>query len=355
MANFVKLISVAFLTLAIFSCSSFQENNGFIVTEVESIAASDTLYSNVYHFTEKQFLFPNRIENINDQFLIAIEPGTHDRFNVFSLPDLNFLYSFGSIGRGPGEVSSIITFPSASISKPYLIVHDPVNFRLIRYGITDDDIIVLSESTIRYDTQDSPLNGLTKVSDSLFIAFYGTSDREETNHEFVALQPDNEKSLFTFGNYPDTDLTAHMRAQHFVKTVTSKPDGQNIAAFYMNHPYLKIYDNEGMLLNYTTIGGELSNQNLTFPASVILRSQSRASDNYIFVLRVYATLNEMESKYYRPIIEVWDWNGNPLSAAVLDKPVSAFTVSEVYNKIFAISSLEENRIFEYDLSNLIDF
>lgn len=303
---------------------------------------------------------PTRIENINDNYILVIDERQNGIFQVFRLPDLNFLYSWGNIGRGPNEFTShYFSDQSLNIKKNQLILYDAANFgRLLFYTVTDTALVLTQQDSIFHENQLTPLNRLRRLNDSIYFADYQNYGiQEDSDYEFMALTPGKKELLFAFGQYPKTQLQGEDRYQKYKKLTASKPDGSKFVAFYLFQNMFKIYDNEGSILKKIEVKDEyLSNNILNYNDEFIYRGFVYASDDYIYVYAPYTTEEKAfeDPESYRPLIEIWDWEGQPIHRFILDKPVHEFTVSEKFKKIYAFTAFESQKIFEYDLAGIIN-
>jgi hypothetical protein len=86
-------------------------------------------------------------------------------------------------------------------------------------------------------------------------------------------------------------------------------------------------------------------------------SQSFLTDDHIYVMWQGKPNDEMmaEEDAFRPDILVFDWEGNVVDRYKLDKPITAFTISEETGKIYGVSPIGDshiNVIYEYDLPQI---
>src|SRR5690554_5519089 len=190
------LLACIILLLFCNSCeySGYEENK---TTERVSVLPFDTTITadRIISFEgETTFINPLRILNIDDRFLIVTEYRPNDFFQVFSLPELDFMYSAGEKGRGPNEFITTPTYFNVD-DDGQLITYDPLLNRLRFFEVNDTNLIEIKYESLAYNGQLEPLNSVRRLNDSTYFAEYGSSI-EKTNREHIALKPNVTDSLF---------------------------------------------------------------------------------------------------------------------------------------------------------------
>jgi hypothetical protein len=325
-------------------------------TVLEAVPISDTLsVTRIVSMTpgESEVLLANpfNILNINDQYLVLTERRNENFISIFSLPDIEYLYSLGELSRGP-EFDQFFSIPmDFNVHQDELIVFDGLSRQLRHLRIGDSTAAKTKEIELSYEGQMDPLNRVRRMKDELYFVDYGTSF-EETDHEHAALTPGIDEIQFTFGNYPETDLDGFTRYATFMKSNQSKPDGSQFAAFYYNHNVLKIYSADGQLKDAIRISDPYVNYTLPSERTDFsFRHATWSTNDYIYALGYYATDEQVEApeESSQSYFEVWDWNGNSVYRAPFDRFIHGFTVSEPNQKIYAYSQKRENTIYVYNL------
>ena len=193
---------------------------------------------------------------------------------------------------------------------------------------------------------------MIKVNDSIFI--YNINNREHYEHILVNVK--SKKQKVYFGNL-NKRLKKVKKGYHtkFNQTrLVLKPDRERVAAIYSYLNKFKIYDSKGNLIKEIEIVNEAfkDKTNLMNPfLHFMFNSETIATGKYIYILNPNISFEDRSQDYKYPnsSISVWDWNGNPIAKYTLDQPISSFDISEKYNKIFAVSTIRQNVIYEYVL------
>ncbi|HAH51879.1 MAG TPA: hypothetical protein DCL80_11745 [Balneola sp.] len=341
-------IGIIFLALT-YGCNSGETQ--IIIRETLPFEA-DLTVSKVVPLDDNSELFrPFRIRNLNDDYVVVSELLPENIFKVFKLPGMNFQYKWGKLGQGPNEFRGIPG--DIMTSGDDLIIYDPVLKKLRTFEVKDSSVTHKKDMLLSYKNQLDPLNRIQRMNDTLYFVDYGTSI-EKSNTEHVALKPDEEDTLFTFGEYPDSELKEAERYFKFLKTNMSKPDGSLFAAFYLYQNKIKIYNTSGEIVKHIDlIDDHFSSSEET--NNIIYREASWSSDDFIYTLGLNSSseaLYENPDSTLKTFIEIFDWNGNQLFRAEFDRLINGFTVSEKYSKIYAYSILEPQKLFVYELPKI---
>lgn len=342
MKIYIAIISIAFLS----NCN-LDENKSVKIEKARPFEDTLIVSKVVTLDDDSELLRPLRVKNLNDNYLIISELIPQNFLKVFKLPEAKFLFTWGTNGGGPNEFR---VFPTEIITNQSdLIIYDLDMRKLRTFEFTDSTLDQTRSVNLSYKGQLDPLNNIQKMNDTLYFVDFGTFI-EKTGKEHVALKPNIEDTLFTFGEYPDSELKGVERSFKFLKTNLSKPDGSLFANFYLYQNKIKIYNNSGETIHHIDVNDEslTSEKN----QDIIYRSAAWASDKFIYVLGLNGSsedLYENPDPSLKTSIEIFSWKGNQVYRAKFDRLISAYTVSEKHSKIYAYSVLEPQKLFIYDL------
>ncbi|MFC5683652.1 BF3164 family lipoprotein [Flavobacterium sp. MAHUQ-51] len=335
-------ITYIMLFFMLFGCGS---NNNEEQT-IKDISVNKTLVAKTIKISTNM-LMPTRIFNTNNK-LVIYDQVKNGMFKVFNLPEMEYQYSFGQIGKGPDEFSFIDANTMKMMNDNLLFL----DFHTIKkLKIYNKEIKVSNSNSIRIEN--SPVNGLNMINDSLYI--YNLMGIKKNGYEHQMVNINSKKTIKEFGTYPDTNIKYTNEFEQFnayYKYSVSNPINNKLAIFYLYLNKMKIYSNKGELLqeiniedNYREYSPKDKDKNILFRGSCI------STSNFIYVLRIDQPKNEIEKNFdsFKPKIEIWNWEGKLLKKYQLDKPITSFTVSEKDNKLFGISISNSNEIYEYKL------
>lgn len=337
----MKNLLLILALVAIIPCCTFKKKQN-----LTSDVIVDTLVAKVIKI-EKNILMPRRIFVINSK-LVVFDETKDSIFKVFSLPNVEFLYSYGKYGHGPEEFNSIISNSMNCLNNNFYFVDRQT---LKTYIIDNDEFHLVSRELLRIEKQ--PVNNLLMINDSCYILDIRPPDEISHEHQLVNIK--NKKTIKKFGKYPKENLglkTNEQKYEAFIKGPALNHSNGKVAVIYGFLDLLKIYNSSFELLNEVTRDNKPPKYSAEKRSdSYIFRLEPLASDKYIYILYYGKTTNEILDSKSNPTIEVWNWDGKIVALYHLDKPITSIALSEEYNKIYGISLTENemNCIYEYTL------
>ncbi len=338
----IILLTILFLT----SCGTKNEKDSIIV---DSFPINTKLIGTVVKIPVN-ILSPSGICIIDDK-LVVYDNVKNDLFKVFKLPNLDYLFSWGNIGRGPDEFIFIDgNYFRAFKNELELVDHG----RLKRLLINSDGLS--TKSVIKLPQLQNPINHLQRINDSIYI-----SDNIFTDGEFehFLINVNTNKIIRKFGKYPDDGLNIKNNVekyQIYSKSNISSLNGEKFVVFYMYFNRIKIYNSQGEIQKIIFLRDEEIKK-----YSVENRDNNPmyfaipyATEKYFYVLRFNQTEDEIFKNIdnFKPELLIWDWDGNPVAQCKLDKPVIYFAVSEKFKKLYGTNLMKENEIYVFDLPDV---
>ncbi len=337
---------IAFLLMPFFVGMSCQYSDTSQRALVEPEVAAE-LVAHVFS-TEVEFINPFGLVTIDDTYLIVVDMDPRGSLKVFRLPDLNFLYAWGRQGRGPDEFADISSFTFFSDHHRRLIGVESGLAEIHHYQVTDTAIVLSYKQSLAYDMRPSPLNGVTRMHDSLYVVAYEWIDN--TGREFVALRPDHPDTLFSYGSRPTTVSDVQNRMD-YSSVGAAKPDGKQYAAFYAYQNMAKFFDDTGALMYEV----RCTDPALKGMKDIFYTGTVGAYGEYLYAFSVDLPSDHFESMIpqLKPIVEVWDWSGHLRRKVRLDQPVLFFSVSARNGWLYGAPLLGGNELYAYDLAEII--
>lgn len=362
---FVKvLLTIYFVNVVLFTSCQGDEPDSFGPEQYEIAQIpdySDPLIGYLPEVNDEPgFQNPYQIININDEFLIVAENREDELFMVFSLPNLDFLYSWGRMGQGPGEFQ-FMPIEFSSVRGRDLIQYDAPTRNLNIVTVSDTGVSQSENYTLQYEGQQGLLNRVRRVHDNLYIADFQIIAGEK-EYEFVALKPDVDNALYYFSEHPETELESADRLNRFMKTTAVKPGGAKFVSFYIYMNIIRLFEPESgeELQSFRLVDADLPddiinlNEFISHDEEMIYRVIQDVSGSFIYTRGINGYVSAYYTDAYQPSIEIWDWNGRPLYRARFDHPVFYFTVSEEHGKLYAICATPElHYLCIYDLPDEI--
>lgn len=276
--------------------------------------------------------------------LIVFDDQTDNLFKVFSLPDVNYQYSFGAIGQGPDD---FLFIDKEAINDGTSLEIANRN-ELVYLNLADTGALQVSRTGLLF-VEDGLVNGLKKINDSVYISDNYTDDHKK------ALQRVNIRTneKMEFGEVPHWNKNMQTfieKKREYAHAFCVNRKSGACAEFYYHYPTFRLFSNENKLIKTVTINvdklsGDTNDKCMFFV-------EPCATDHAIYVMWINKSKRAVENDLdmFKPNLLVFDWEGNLRGNYQLDQPIISFTVAG--NKLYAPSFLETNVIYAYDLPAL---
>jgi len=300
--------------------------------------------------TTVNILNPKGIGISGDKVLIY-DNVQKDLFKVFKLPNLEHIYSWGNMGRGPDE----FTFIDDNYIRCFDNELELVDHGTLKRFVVNSNCLVI-KSTVELPTLQNPINNMQKINDSFYIA---NNIFEDVEYEHILIDVKSNRITNKFGKYPDDGLNIKKgidNYQIYYKSNISNPDREKFIVFYMYFNKIKIYNGHGNIEKIIILEDkEIDKYKIEHrDDNPLYFGIPYATENYFYVLRLNQTENEIVGNIdnFKPELLIWDWDGNPIANFKLDKPIIRFAVSEKHKKLYATSVMEEDEIYTFDLMDI---
>jgi len=340
----MKKILIVAIVIFVCSCSDKQEQ----FTNIELNSNLKELYAKK-HFVSTEMLRPSKIYLYNDK-LVVFDDQQKDIFKIFGREELNFLYSFGSIGLGPDEFV-MVDKESVNVSDYFEIMDKN---KLFYFQLTDYGAIQAKRNDLII-TKYYPIHNLKKITTDLYI--FDNNNHQNYTHEFRTFDLISKKED-AFSKTPDWSRDLMNEPSYKKSTVYSKSicyNNDKIAVFYYHYPVFKIYSKNLELLSQGLVEYPYSSLD-KIDTKRMFFTESYATDKYIYVMWIDNSKRNVERNIhnFKPELLVFDWNGFLVDNYLLDQPIITFAVSHDNTKLYAVSFKEEdlNVLYEYDLPEI---
>lgn len=324
----------------LFSCSP--ERGEEVV--VEKFSNVQSLTSDIHSISE-EILLPRTLFIANN-FLIIYKEREDKLFDVYDLPGLKHLYSFGTIGEGPNDFMLLDARSFRPIENGFQVLE--AGSHILKTIRVDSQNIEIIKSEKLFEDQ-MPSNGFYPMKDNMYLS----SGAIGALNEYVFF--DRATQTFQeFGEYPEwskTDIDQPFQLfTTYLKNCVVHPDGDKFASFYGRFKRFRLYNIKGNLLKdvnvkiepYTTDVKDSRGEYIYYATS------PRAVEDKIYAVCFNSKPSDPQGNQSYEL-QIWDWEGNPISCYKLDKEITYFDISKKYNKIYGINQKKENEIYIYDL------
>jgi hypothetical protein len=272
-------------------------------------------------------------------------------FFVYSSDEMKFCYSFGHVGRGPNEFIA-----PRIVQQSYgnmLSIYDSAYDKIVEYDISEQKAEQTNE--IKITTIDYPTQSISYVDDSTVL---------------LLVQTDQDVELYSYNLQTNVMIDTLSFETNFRKKMGDKYNSTFDSFYFSNFgrkyviTFNFIYevivgtlDGEGRFpgINYKIPNTELTENTID---NVVYYLFPISTENYI-----YTQYYGKQFKYMQPfplniegrsfdfLIEVYDWEKNPVRLLHLDNDILRFHINEKTNKLYAWNPLQDfDYLLEYDLS-----
>jgi hypothetical protein len=324
---------------------------------VSAVPLSDTLTSDIIP-TSARLWNPRTLEIVGSEYLLVFDDVDNGSIiKVFSIPELKFLYGWGSIGGGPNELQRFPSFHSINTKGDTLILLDapsPGVQRLDYYMVTDTTMQLVDEKKISYEGQKSLINNLQRLNDSLYIADYGM--RVESDDEHIAFDPDKNGLKFTFGGYPKPGIPKMKRYRMFIKRNDSSERLRKFVSFYMRYDRFKIYNFDGIIVSNVLVKDEMPSQPVKGAHEDFVHTMwVEAEGPFIFsvvMARRASLIDASKFSQMYPFLEVWNWNGEQVKRYPLDVSTNSIAISGQHEQAYTYQIGVDSLLYKYSLDDI---
>lgn len=338
----MKKILFFILSLSFLSCGNSEEDI-IIVKRIPIKQKLDAIKVRI----PPLILSPSNIFITNDKLLL-FNARQDTVFNIFNLPDFEYISSLGLRGEGPNDFNNIDRRLFIPTKKGFKLFFQMQN-TLKEVIIEENKLVVDNINNKHFDIEEIPANGFLPLNDSLYCYWSGFG--KET--EYTMLNS-NTNETYSFSPYPQWDTLKSADEDKmftYVKNSVVKSDGTMFASFYGYFKRFRIYDYKGNLLKDISVEIPPYNKEIEKKAEdriVSYYAYPKTVNDYIYVF----CKNEEKGENNFTELQVWKWNGTPVASYILEEDLSLFTISDKYKKIYAINTSDENNedvVFVYDL------
>lgn len=281
--------------------------------------------------------------------MVVLDNTKEDVFKVFSLPSLDYEYSFGKIGMGPDEFS-VIDKESLNSDGEDLLFMDKMVMKT--KNLSDPDSPIKIGRSVISETKET-VNALKRLNDAVYVS---NSSMDDLSSEFQLLDVGN-RVVESCGVFPDWDSSLKTPVQKkmaYMKSICVNPKTGKKALFYYHYPVMRLYSSSNSLERQICFGNDCPHM-INEEDKMIYFTESYATEDYIYVMFVGKSKKEVgtDLENFNPQILVLDWDGNLVGNFKLDQPVITFAVDG--NKLYAFSFLDMDKCYVYDLPLDSDF
>jgi len=278
-------------------------------------------------------------------YLVVYQMERDPYFYFFDLPSGNFVFSGGNLGQGPNDFIKPDARFFYSTENGFKIFENNGN-AIKELEIQDKNLITVHKEIIK-PYQNMAISNLLILPNHK-ICYANTL---MGNSEYYISDPNGENPQ-AIGQFPDWYTKSdedEMNLFIYIKNEVVNPANGKFMAFYAYFRKFRLFDINGNLLKEVSVNtpGKFPQYTKDRSKSSIAYSFPWTDGTYVYVICKNKKI--ADKKPNRTELQVWDWDGNPVAQLWLDKPIDYFTISLDYNKLYAVDSEVENKIYVCDL------
>lgn len=349
-------LNLLFLVVSITSCGRRNTDICTEVKEVDFLNKTDAIIKGV---KVKQLIGANEID-IYDTLLITATNVPEGQLEVYNTKTMELLGSFCRKGRGRNEIVRLLGVTQTFISEDHLIamVFDEA-CNLYEVDITES--IENGNTIIRNRYESSRIMGNTYLLGEDFNYRVEYIENEELPGKkskipslFKVYNGNREEELKFFKSRMRVDNEQHNYFPYEC-TVIKHPNKNIIVGKFIHMDYLLFLDFENNI-NYAVHQTGSISFNDTYSDEepwALHFTSSAASSKYLMVLYRNGTYthNTMDGNYHIQELIIFDWEGNYITGAKMDRFVNRICYDEIHNCLYALNYEEE--LYRYDLSEIL--
>jgi hypothetical protein len=257
---------------------------------------------------------------------------------------MNVEFTLGVFGRGPGEFTSINPYYFEKTDTS-IAVHTNAFYETKYIYTPPNSFRILYSSSIAFE----PLNGLTKISDTIFT--FRNDDRDSCN--YVVFNTLNQRRISRFREQPDIGARKYSFAdcrKFFSSWLMINDDKTSLADFYVFNPVIHFYDRNYKLRKAVwtqnsagcTFGDDIRNGSCT----EYFESPKKAA-GLIWVK--YLNKSKRQTRLSTEL-QAWSWDGYLRSRYMIEKSFFHYIVSDDGKSLFILVRDEDNdKVEKYNL------
>jgi len=285
---------------------------------------------------------------ITDKHFVVVSPRKDTIFDVFTFPGLKYSFSDGIKGQGPDDFSPMMDRKAPiAIGDGFKVFF--VDKSILRESKIDEaakSITTVKKETFNFNDSEGLISGFSLLGNDKVLYFGGaTSDKE---YNIFNIKTGETQPVSDYPNWTELG-SGDIKMMVYLKSAAVKPDGKKFASVYGNFKRLRIYNDEGTLLNEISVEIPPFTYSSDPKEKYSYYTYPLGTDNYVYAICRNRKSGEPQKDFTE--LHVFDWTGNPVAKLILDKVLNCFTVSEKDKLLYGVNNEEgnEDKIFTYSL------
>lgn len=355
MTSKLYTLSLLFFTMSLFSgCNKA----GNVKIKIAEDALEEQMMELSEHSVSDKLLMPKRMVMF-DKYLGVLSDSGETFISLYKTDrdSISFCGNYIRRGRGPKELAQVD-------DKSLRVVNDTMflsDFESVYSIEINSDTISNCRSVHKFEEGYIPVGQAIRLG-SGFFSLHGKAGKEYLYHS---------TKCYRFGYFPmeyieDREYSTKEQIRLwkvFKKATAVDPNGAKFASFYNNFPLIRIFNttkNVPVLAKEIELEQSLDNDQSFFDSKGDYVSSKNlyfqecyATENYIYGLAFNLPSKEVGKLKgnNRPLLYVFNWEGEPIAMYRLPKLLTTFTISADDKMFYGSSILESGKIYSSKLVN----
>ncbi|MDR2057328.1 MAG: TolB-like 6-bladed beta-propeller domain-containing protein [Dysgonamonadaceae bacterium] len=274
---------------------------------------------------------------------ISIQSGNNSDYclYVFSVPDMNLLYRYGTYGQGPGEFIAVNWLNATGEGQ--IGLYDIPNLKMYMYQLFPDTLHRIK--TYHFNPWDGklcrPYSSIQQINDSIFLLkahMWENTEIEVANIHTGAI-------LNTFGPLLQREPNTLYTPFYFGMA----GNDQNLVLYYeyINRLELFEYNETAYTFNpIAAIGNDKDQSGIDVFDYILHYSDAQCDKEYIYALYQ----GERRENIRNSTIEVYNWRGEPVKRIILDRFIEKMAIDVDHGKIYGCAGHQDfDYVYVYDI------
>ena len=270
----------------------------------------------------------------NDK-IVMVSPQNNDYYlYVFSLPQFNLLYKYGTRGQGPNEF--VLVSWINMLNENQIGLYDSPKKNMYIYDLYADTLQL--NKTFNYSDleRESPFSLIQQIEGTEFI--FKAYNRQNTVIDFVDINTGEISQTFT------PFLKRKNKRSHYTAYLLKASANKNMIAFaYLFIDRIELFhiNKDKLAEPFLIIGDKKNQEDKRMDDYDVYYTDVHCDNKYIYALSQQGEKNE---NIKNSAIEIYDLNGVPIKKITLDRHIRYFTIDDKNSVIYGNDSYSD---FDY--------
>jgi hypothetical protein len=332
--NYISTVFSLLLICCFFTFCSNSSKKSY--KESQPVFKNETFISPKTKVFIEQVIAPEFMTKIGNVALVTCSR-TDTMIYAYHLPDMTYLYGFGIRGGGPDDFTVLPMFCESMADYLYIWGYGPTTIK--KFSLSEDNKL-LPVKKIRLPFYD--VFNFMNIVDDRYVFYFNVDQLQikkiDLEEDMKAVNLKNKLSEINFDKDP------HKESYFYSNRGLMAMNNKYIIYAYIYKNQIDIYNISDLSLHHRLTGSENGlpfRQGKTFDVEYQYYCQLVTTDKYIYACQVN------KDKNY--ILEIYDYEGNPINKYILEIPLSALIIDESNKILVGCNPKDDDYFYIYDI------